>query len=168
MRHVGTSLTIILIALGSASLADAGTSTADLGVSATVINNCAIVASSSVAFGAYDPLAGSPLDATGALTVACTAGSSATIMLGQGVYHTLGSTDAAPARQMSYGTSMLAYELYSDSPGGTVWGNTLATGLLYDSTSSVAQNVTVFGRIPSGQGVPAGDYSDTVVATISF
>ncbi|MFM6073490.1 MAG: spore coat protein U domain-containing protein, partial [Dolichospermum sp.] len=31
-----------------------------------------------------------------------------------------------------------------------------------------ASNITVYGRIGRGQNVPAGSYTDTVVATVTF
>ncbi len=36
------------------------------------------------------------------------------------------------------------------------------------STGSSGTAKTVYGRIPAGQDVPAGDYADSVTITISF
>src|SRR5512143_902396 len=54
----------------------AATATANLGVSATVTNNCTI-STTALAFGSYDPVvanASTNLDGTGAVSVACTKG----------------------------------------------------------------------------------------------
>jgi spore coat protein U-like protein len=120
-----------------------------------------------VAFGAYDPVvanASNNLDATGTVTVACTKGAPATIGLG------LGSNASGATRRMSAGGSdFLTYELYQNAPRTTVWGNSggglLSTGA---APSKAARNFTVFGRVPSNQDIAAGNYTDTVVATVNF
>ena len=35
-------------------------------------------------------------------------------------------------------------------------------------TAAGSGNVSVYGRIPAGQAVPAGTYTDTVVITLDF
>ena len=35
-------------------------------------------------------------------------------------------------------------------------------------TATGSGNVSVYGRIPAGQAVPAGTYTDTVVITLDF
>lgn len=161
-----------LALLGSYDIgtAEASTSTADLDVSASITANCT-VSSSAVAFGSYDPIvanASTALDGTGGVIVTCTNGSSATITLGQGSNAAGGSTDAAPLRQMSDGGSnVLSYSLSSDAAHTTTWGNTGGTGVSHTGTGS-ATTLTVYGEISGGQNVPAGSYSDTIVATVSF
>jgi spore coat protein U-like protein len=65
----------------------------------------------------------------------------------------------------------LQYELYSDSAGGTVWGNS-GTGLVTWSTfgpiSGGAVAKTVYGRVPAGQDKAVGHYTDVVTATVNF
>ena len=75
--------------------ANAATATANLGVTATVTNNCTI-STAALAFGSYDPVvanASTNLDGTGTVVVACTKGATATIGLGLG-----GNALAAHAR----------------------------------------------------------------------
>lgn len=147
----------------------AGTATASLGVTANVANTCTIAAAP-VAFGAYDTLATTPTDITSTLTVRCTAGAAAAITLGQGLNSASGSTDAAPLRRMlntGAAGQYLAYYLYRDSGRSTVWGNTVATGVAYTGTG-LSETQTVYARLPPGQNVVAGTYSDTVVATITY
>jgi spore coat protein U domain-containing protein, fimbrial subunit CupE1/2/3/6 len=156
--------------LGTSTVGHAGTATSNLAVTATVSANCSI-STAPVAFGAYDPVvanATTPLDGTGTVTVTCTSGDAATITLGQGSNAATGSTDTAPLRQMKdTGSDVLAYSLYSDSGRTTAWGNTAGTGLAETGTGS-AQALTVYGAVAAGQNVPAGSYSDTVVATVTF
>lgn len=158
------------LALGASSIGMAATATSNLSVTATVTSNCTI-GTTAVAFGAYDPVsanATTPLNGTGTVSVTCTSGASATITLGQGSNAAAGSTDAAPLRRMKdAGTDLLSYALYQDSGHATSWGNTAGTGIAQTGTGTTA-NLTVYGQVAAGQNVPAGSYSDTVVATVTF
>src|SRR5436853_483604 len=65
----------------------AGSTPANLAVSAQVNANCTIT-TSAVAFGSYDPVsanAASALPGTGSVTIACTTGSAPSITLGRGL-----------------------------------------------------------------------------------
>ncbi len=150
--------------------AQGSTATANLSVTATVIASCTISASS-LGFGNYDPVvtnASANLDATGILNVSCTSGSNGTVTLGQGSHPAGGSTDTAPLRRMFDGASgYLSYAFYQDSSRAVVWGNTAATGVVYSGTGT-GGTLTIYGRVGGGQGVPAGSYADTVVATVTF
>jgi spore coat protein U-like protein len=172
--NVRISKTVAVVGVGAAMAfagfgavrTNAATATANLGVSATVTNNCTI-STAALAFGSYDPVvanASANLDGTGTVVVACTKGSTATIGLG------LGSNASGSVRRMSDGSSnFLTYELYQDSGRSTIWGNSGA-GLLSPvaAPSKAARNFTVYGRVTSNQDVPAGSYNDTVVATVNF
>src|SRR5262245_34061530 len=162
----GAAAGVALIVARFGTPVSAATATANLGVSATVTNNCTI-STSALAFGGYDPVvanASTALDGTGTVTVACTKGTTATVGLG------LGSNSSAGARRMSDGAgSFLTYELYQDASHTTVWGN--AGGSLLApaaAPSKNARNFTVYGQVAASQDVAAGSYSDTVVATVNF
>ena len=64
---------------------------------------------------------------------------------------------------------MIAYQLYLDSARSQVWGDG-ATGAVHGGTGTGAnQAITVYGRVPAGQPLPAGGvYRDTVTATIVY
>lgn len=160
----------LLLSLSAATSTEAATATANLAVTASVAANCSI-STAPVAFGAYDPVsanASTALNGTGTVNVTCTSGASTTVTLGQGSNANTGSTDAAPARRMKdSGTNFLAYSLYSDTGRTTVWGNTAGTGQASTGTGSQVA-LTVYGAVAAGQNVPAGNYSDTVVATVTF
>jgi spore coat protein U-like protein len=160
--------TLLAVAsLLASTAAIAGTSTSNLTVTATVTDSCSVSAGT-LAFGTYDTVTGTAVDGTGTVTVACTSGASSTVTLGQGSYAAGGSSDAVPLRQMGSGSDRLAYTLYQDAGRTTVWGNTGGTGVAYTATSSATSDLTVYGTVDAGQDVPAGSYSDTVVATITF
>lgn len=170
-RAMRLALASALAFFGTPSInAVAGTDTSNMAVSATVSANCTITAGA-LAFGAYDPVsanASADLDQTATLTVNCTSGSAATITLGQGANADASSTDAAPLRRMKdSATNYLSYSLFSDTGRATVWGNDATTDVAYSGTGADT-TVSVYGRVDAGQNVPAGSYSDTVVATITF
>lgn len=51
----------------------------------------------------------------------------------------------------------------------TVWGNGTGGTLRYTSVSSNRPiTLTIFGRIPPGQDISTGTYSDTIVVTVDF
>lgn len=140
---------------------NAATQTSSFTVSASVTANCTISAAA-LAFGAYDPVvanASANLDQTSTITVACTKGTSASVSLDSGVNYSSG-------RRMKAGSNYLGYEMYSDSGRSTVWDTT--NTVAYSAASKASTGLTVYGRVAAGQDVPAGSYSDTVVATITF
>lgn len=160
--------------VASAGFAQAGSSTADLAVSASVAANCTI-STTAVAFGAYDPVSGGNVSATGTVVVGCTkAAASLTIGLGDGANGVGGQRNLNGS-----GTSnKLAYALrkpVSVTPGavcdsfgaGTAW-SAASTLALTSPTSKATRTYNVCGEIASGQDVSVDSYADTVVATITF
>jgi spore coat protein U-like protein len=143
--------------------------TANLAVSATISANCTID-TTAVAFGAYDPIVTNltaAKDGTGSVKTVCTTGSSPIVTLGQGL-QALGDVPAAPVRQMASGTNRLGYFLYQDSGHGTLWGNTAGTGKAPAVINGQLDTLTVYGQITGAQNVPTGEYTDTVIATVTF
>ena len=153
-----------LFAGGLTSSIAAATKTADLSVNANVVNNCTI-STGALAFGAYDPVttnASADLTANGHVYVACTKGASATIDLGNG-----GAADAN-SRKLTSGTDTLSYQLYR-SDGTTAWSAGSGTGgVTYNSTTKTQSDLAVLGKVAGGQDVPAGAYTNTIVATVNF
>ncbi len=149
------------------TMAQAQTATANLDVSADVVASCTID-TTALAFGNYDPIDPADVDNTGTVTVTCTQDAPVAITLGQGANAGGTSTDASPERRLSDGTNFLTYSLFSDSARTTVWTNE-ATGDVETTGTGAADAHTVYGRIDGGQNsAPAGAYSDTVVATVTF
>ena len=166
VRTVAAAAAITGIVAGiDVARTQAATASANLAVSATVTNNCTI-STTPLAFGSYDPVtanATANLDGSGKVTVACTKNASATVGL------STGSNASGSTRRMGDGGSnYLTYELYQDSGRSTVWNT--GAGLLNTGAapSKAARDFTVYGRITGNQDVPAGSYSDTVVATVNF
>jgi spore coat protein U-like protein len=161
----------VALAALAVSTAYAGPSpqTGNLSVTAAVANSCAISSTTAVAFGTYDPLLATNNDNTGSVSVRCTKGTTYHVALAQGANPTGASTCTAPARQMSDGgTERLGYDLYTNVGRTTVWGCTTTNDVDVTSASSAANAMTVYGRIPAGQDVATGSYTDTVVVTVTF
>ena len=156
---------VTLTAVVMAVPAFAATRNADLNVSADVVGNCTIT-TNPIAFGNYDPIgteATTDLDNTGSVVVTCTRGAGVSIDLG------LGDNASGAQRRMKNGVAnFLNYELYKDNGRTSVWG-TAANGLAIAPAPSIAaRTYTVYGRVPAGQDIPAGAYTDKVVATINY
>ena len=169
-----SKLAAVAALLAAAGFAQAGTATANVGVSASVAQNCTIT-STPVAFGAYDPVSGSSITAAGTVVVACTkAASSLTVGLDNGANAVTGQRNL----KGSVTSDKLAYSLMqptTTTPGaacpamgtGTAW-TTAAPLTLTSPTSKTARTYNVCGQLASGQDVSVDSYSDTVIATINF
>jgi len=166
MKRTAALATVFGISLSSLAVS-AANETASLTVSATVTNNCTI-STAALAFSQYDPVianASADLDGTGRVTVACTKGATPNIGLGTG------SSASGSSRRLSDGSGVnyLTYDLFQDSSRSVAWTNA-GSGLLTPvaATSKAARDFTVYGRISANQDVPAGSYTDSVVATVNF
>jgi spore coat protein U-like protein len=122
------------------------------------------VSATPVAFGTYLPFSGSPTDNTGTVTVTCFGSATISIEL------STGSSGSYATRQMSNGAVNLHYQLYTNAARTTVWGNgSGGTSTVSDTlTGFASRNYTVFGRIPTLQGVKPGAYVDTITVTVSY
>lgn len=163
-RCINLLIALVLALWGTASLA--ATTTTTFGVSATIVDSCSVSATA-LGFGNVDPvsLAGTAVDATTTVDVTCANGTAYDVGLDAGT----ASGATVTTRQMTSGANTLNYALYSDSGRTTNWGNTVATDTVTGTGDGTAQSLTVYGRIPSGQGtVPTGAYSDTITVTVTY
>ncbi|MDB5881878.1 MAG: Spore coat domain protein [Ramlibacter sp.] len=167
MKH----LAIAVAAIGMASAALADTDTANLAVSATVQNACAISAGT-LAFGtlALDVNAGlgtataanHDADSGASISIVCTNGASAAITAD------LGLQPAGSVRKMISGSNLLAYELYTSSARTTVLNDT--NSISYTGSGAATTDKAVYGRITGTAlaAAKAGSYADTVAMLITY
>ena len=163
-RIARLALLVAGLGLGPATSAYAQTATASLSVGATVSSTCSI-GTVPVAFGAYDPVvahAATPLDGTGAVVVTCTRGAGTRVDLDRG------SNPQGQIRRMAGTGDLLRYELYRNATRTSVWRRGVTGLAIPAAPSTTPRTFVVYGRIPAGQDVSAGSYSDAVVATINF
>ena len=169
-RHTAAFAAILGI---SATIAGAGTTNTNFNVSAKVVNNCT-VSSSSISFGNYDPTNGAGLSAQGTISAKCTKGDAVSVALNQGANPAPGSTPLAPLRRMTNGASnYLPYHIYIAAPPSKQEWGTGAAGK-NQPMAQIASGVnvpvvfTTYGSLPAGTNVPVGDYTDIVVAVVTF
>ncbi len=133
----------------------ASTASTSFTVTATVPTLCTVSAGN-MSFGNY---AGAQLDATSTITVNCTTGGTYDVGLSNGGYFTT-------TRRMYSGTAYLEYELYKEAAYTNRWGNSGAE-LVSGSGTGSDQTLTVYGKLPAGQGLTLGVYTDTIVVTVT-
>ncbi|MGH7070109.1 MAG: Csu type fimbrial protein [Acetobacteraceae bacterium] len=128
------------------------------------------VSTTGLAFGRYVSASRVPDDASGSISVSCTAATPTTLAYSIGLFATKGASSAPVMRSAS---GRLGYQLYADPARTEVWGDgasgrtvSFAAGL--PAGRSNVQRFTVYGRIPPGQSVPPGSYQDQVVITLSY
>jgi spore coat protein U-like protein len=143
--------------------ANAGTATDNLAVSATVIASCNVGANP-LAFGNYNPVSATALDAATTISVTCTNGTAYEVSMSAGA----GAGASVATRKMSASGNLLNYSIYRDSNRSNVWGVTTGSNVVTGTGSGAAQPIDVYGRIPAQQAAPAGSYTDTVVVTVTY
>jgi len=130
------------------------------------------VSTSGLAFGSINPLSGAPTDATANVHVACSnvvdVAPSVTAKIGAGQSGTFAD------RQMSDGSHVLHYNLYSSNLYTTILGDgaggypavTVSGGLI--SLFSWSADATIYGRAPSAPTAAQGAYTDTIIVRIDW
>lgn len=133
-------------------------------VQARVNAVCDVVATN-LDFGVYSAQSGSALQGTTLLKATCTPNTTYQIGLNEG---TSPGATVNQRRMVSATSSVLNYQLYSDSARSTIWGNTPGTNTVTGVGTGLAQDHTVFGSVPAAQVVPAEDYADTITVRIYY
>lgn len=150
--------------LATPAIGIAATATTTFQVTATVLSVCTVSATN-LAFGNYDASSGTPNDASSTVTTTCSNTTGYTVALNAGT----GSGGTVAVRRMTNGANTLDYSMYTTVGRTTVWGDgTLSTVTQAGTGNGAGQALTVFGRIPIGQYVTAGSYTDTVTATVTY
>jgi spore coat protein U-like protein len=157
--------------LGAASIAHAGTNTANLTVTITVTASCTINAATLTfpSTPGTNLLSGAVTGST-TVSVTCTSGSPYSIGMSNGANYS-GTT-----RQMASGGNLIGYGLYVDAAYTHPWttgasnSSCTTTNDCYLGTGSgSAQSVNIYGQVPTvATAPPSGTYSDTVTMTITY
>lgn len=142
---------------------------------ATAASWTCTVSATGPAFGIYNPFSATPDEINGALNATCTllSGGAATVTIVDSF--SAGSSGTYTNRTMRSGTNTLNYNLYYDAAYSEIRGN----GSGGSQTGSATLNLTsanptqtatgvIYGKVPAGQNVAAGTYTDTIVVTITF
>jgi spore coat protein U-like protein len=127
------------------------------------------VSATGVNFGAYDVFVTTPLDSTGTVTVTCDQAPPPDIVVAIGPSGTSGGFIPRQMRSTS-SPDRLNYNLFVNAGRSTVWGDG-AAGTSTVFLKNVKKNrpvvTTIYGRIPPGQDVSVGSYSDSLTVTIT-
>lgn len=127
------------------------------------------VSTSGVSFGAYDVFVSAPLDSMGAVTVACDQAPPVDVIIAIGPSGTSGGFIPRQMRSAS-SPDRLNYNLFVNAGRSTVWGDGApgtSTVFLKNVTKNRPRVTTIYGRIPAGQDVSVGSYSDSLTVTIT-
>jgi spore coat protein U-like protein len=164
MNILKSSLLAAAVAVGGITSANAANDTDTFGVQLVVNNSCTITATGgTLNFGTVTGTIATDVDSFTTLSVNCNSGATYSVGLNDGTHST-----TPGERRLQSGANYLDYELYSDSGRSSVWTAANTTGDVDGTGNNAAQSLTVYGRVPGGQSVPAGTYTDTVTATIEF
>ncbi len=116
----------------------AGTATATLNVTATVISACSVSVPTNVAFGNYNPASGSPTNTTGTLNVTCTSSTPYQIAMDAGANAST-ANNTTTKRMRAAGSHYFPYSLYLDSGHTTIWGDGNNSSSLYPTNCTYCQ-----------------------------
>ncbi len=159
MAAIVHSLALALVLAGPRA-ADAASTTGTMGVTATVVDSCTVVASTLT----FSPYSAANLSSTGqaTITVTCTIATAVSL-----IGLDLGLQPVATMAQLkSTGAALIPYELYQDAAFVTPW--TIAAGPAAYAAVAAPATYTVYGRAPGGANVPVGTYTDTVGITVTY
>ncbi|HEV2867255.1 MAG TPA: spore coat U domain-containing protein [Allosphingosinicella sp.] len=135
--------------------------TGSVPVNGSVSPTCS-VSSGTLGFGTY--ASASAALSTATVSVNCSSGAPYQVSLGPGQ-----NVSSSVRRMAGPGGSFLTYQLYSNSLRTLAWGDGTALGAKVNGTGSgSAQSLTVYGRVPAGQSVRPGSYSDSVLVTVDY
>lgn len=166
MRNYAIAPIAAGVLLAVAGSADAATRTSSFQVTASVASNC-LITSTNLGFGSYDGSAA--LTGSSDVKVRCSNGTIYTVSLSAG-------SGSFATRTMKNGTNNLEYNLYTTAGLTAVWGDGTASTATRGGTgtglsAAREQTLTVFGSLPNNtanQDAPAGAYTDTITATVTY
>lgn len=166
---VGLSVALLIGGLLTPTLSLAASKSQNMAVQAQVNANCNFTSANAMNFPSYDPAGANatvPLSSTVVVDVRCTKGATVQIGIDTGAHPAavVGSTRAMQSPTLNN----LGYDFYRDAAYTTLWTNSAPGWYSFTSLSSAPTPVTVYGKVPENQDVPAGTYTDTVVVTVNY
>ena len=132
------------------------------------------VSASGIAFGIYNPLSPTGDSAVGSWNVTCNAIGSGSATVAGTLTLSAGSSGSYAARTMKSGTQALQYNIFTSPSHTQVIGDgSSGTFALSDSGTVTAGQVyqisgSLYGFMPPSQDVVAGNYTDSIVVTVTY
>lgn len=127
------------------------------------------VSATSIIFSDYDVFSTLPNDSTGSINMTCDQ-TQPNIVVSIGASTNSGVFNPRQMKHSS-GTDRLNYNIYTSAGASTVWGNgTQGTSTVSAMVKKkdIPATVIFYGRIPAGQDISAGFYSDVLMVTITW
>ena len=143
-----------------------GASAACLVLAATVAEAASCtVSTTSVNFGSYNVYATAPNDSTGTVTLSCNGGAKNVL-----VEINQGDGPSVSNRAMNRGVELLYYNLYQNAARTITWGDGAGAPAynVGDPPNNTDIRLTIHARIPAGQDISAGSYTDNVTVTVQY
>lgn len=150
----------------SATPAAAQSITSNLVVNATVLKTC-LVLPAVLSFGNLANAGDADVDNTTQISVTCTAGTPFAIGLDNGANATGGERFMS---QLLADNSVrkLRYQLFRDAARTLPWGTSVGTNTVAGTGALLPVLTPVYGRVPRGESVNAGIYTDTVTIVVTY
>jgi len=123
-----------------------------------------------VNFNTVMSLQSNPADGQGQISFSCTPDLLNPLPVNYEISIDTGNSSTFTPRQLMHSSgATLDYNLYTDLQRTQILGDgTVGTSTVTGSCLSLCIPLTVYGRIPTNQWGPAGEYSDTVTVTLEF
>lgn len=150
----------LVLAGGSAG---ATTTTSTFGVTLAITAQCVINSTATLDFGSSGVIQANK-DTTSPLVVQCTNTTPYTVALDKGT----STGGSITQRLLINGSATVNYNLYTNSPGGTLWGDGTNGVTLGGTGNGAAQTITIYGRVPIQTTAAPGTYTDTVTVTVTY
>lgn len=156
MKKAIVSAFVVFTSLPVLTHAVTGTDSSEFKVKITVNESCKFSTSQDISFDAIDRSTGAVNSAPGQLNIKCTLNTPYKIALaGKGEMSSLNAGS----------TSKIPYTLYQDKTNTTEWD---VKNLLSSTGSGKDQPIPVYAKLSGNTNVEAGDYIDTVIATVTY
>ncbi len=174
MNVIKTSLLITALFAAAGQTVAADTTTFDVKI--TILTSCTITAAAAteVNFGSVAGNSTANADAQGSVTALCSALTPYNISLNAGSNASTAS-DINTRRMLNTDgavttNNFVAYQLYRDPARTLAWGTTVGTNTQGGTGLGLNQVYPVYGRVanPSANNAAAGNYLDTITATIIY
>lgn len=119
---------------------------------------------------AYSPTSPGNTIVQSSFTITCTRALSDASTMAYTVSADNGANAQGTHNRAALGSSRLAYDLFKDSACGSQWRGpqTISGSLAFGGGSSASATISIWACITTGQGVPAGTYSDSVTMSLNY
>jgi spore coat protein U-like protein len=138
-------------------------------ISVSITSAVCTISTTAASFGMHDIFSTFPTDSTGSITITCDESPPPDVTVSIGPSPNSGGFYPRKMR-LAGGNDLLNYNLYTNATYTNVWGDgTSGTVVLTRKAHrNRPETLIVYGRIPTGQDVSAGSYSDILTVTLNW